>query len=58
VVVGAEDQAVVDRIVQGDKIQSISIEGDITALMENTTKRVQEWNRILDKRFPDLATAE
>lgn len=58
VVVGAEDQAVVDRIVQGDKIQSISIAGDITALMAKTAERVQEWNQILDKRFPDLAPAE
>jgi peptidyl-prolyl cis-trans isomerase B (cyclophilin B) len=55
IVVGPDDQAVVDSIVKGDKIQSISIEGNIVSLMEKTADRVQEWNRILDKRFPELA---
>ncbi|MFH2065854.1 MAG: peptidylprolyl isomerase [Pseudomonadota bacterium] len=58
VVVSPDDQAVVDSIVRGDKIQSVSIEGNIVSLMEKTADRVQEWNRILDKRFPELAPAK
>jgi peptidyl-prolyl cis-trans isomerase B (cyclophilin B) len=51
-VLGKDDQAVVDRIVQGDKIRNITIEGDIVSLMEKTADRIKEWNRVLDRRFP------
>lgn len=45
---GAEDQAVVDSIAQGDVIESVVIEGDVDALFESVAERLQEWNRALD----------
>jgi peptidyl-prolyl cis-trans isomerase B (cyclophilin B) len=56
-VLGEEDQAVVDRISRGDRIKNIRIEGDATALLEKTTDRIEEWNRILDKKFPGLSAS-
>ena len=53
-VLGDEDQAIVDQIVQGDKIKNITIEGDVADLFEKTAHRIEEWNRILDRKFPDL----
>jgi peptidyl-prolyl cis-trans isomerase B (cyclophilin B) len=55
-VMGKDDQAVVDSIVQGDKIRNITVEGDIASLLEKTADRIQEWNRFLDKRFPNPAS--
>lgn len=49
-VVGAEDQAVVNAIRQGDNIQSVTIEGDASALLEAQKARVAEWNQALAKR--------
>ncbi len=49
-VVGAEDQAVVNAIRQGDSIQSVTIEGDAAALLEAQKARVAEWNQALAKR--------
>ena len=49
-VVGAEDQAVVNAIRQGDSIQSVTIEGDASALLEAQKARVAEWNQALAKR--------
>lgn len=57
-VVDNEDMAVVNSIVQSDDIINITIEGDISALMEKTRDRVDEWNKILDKVFPELPKAE
>lgn len=48
-VLGEEDQTVVNSIVKGDKINKISITGDISELMEKTRARVDEWNKILDR---------
>lgn len=53
-VVGSEDQEVVNSIAQGDKINSVTIEGDSSALMTKIQSRVDEWNRQLDQRFPNL----
>jgi len=53
-VVGPEDQQVVNKIAQGDKIISISIEGDTAPLMEKIQSRVSDWNKTLDKNFPNL----
>jgi peptidyl-prolyl cis-trans isomerase B (cyclophilin B) len=55
-VLGKDDQAVVDSIVQGDKIRNITVEGDIASLLEKTADRIQEWNRVLDRKFPNLAS--
>ena len=49
-----EGQNVVDAIKQGDAIKSIVIEGDIPAQVKAMQNRVDEWNKILDKKFPDL----
>ena len=53
-----EGQNVVDAIKQGDAIKSIVIEGDIPAQVKAMQNRVDEWNKILDKKFPDLKKAE
>jgi peptidyl-prolyl cis-trans isomerase B (cyclophilin B) len=47
-VVGAEDQAVVDAIRGGDKIESVTIGGDTDAVLAAQTERVAEWNKVLD----------
>jgi len=49
-VLGAEDQAVVDAIRQGDSIDKVTVEGDVDALLAAQAKRVDEWNAVLDKR--------
>ena len=46
-VVDETDQAVVNSIAQGDAINNITIEGDASALLEQTKARVDEWNGIL-----------
>jgi peptidyl-prolyl cis-trans isomerase B (cyclophilin B) len=45
-------QNVVDSIVQGDKIVSIAIKGDVKALMENpkVAPKVAAWNQVLTKK--------
>ena len=47
-VVGEEDQQVVNNIRQGDKINSISLEGDPAGLLEKSSDRVDAWNKVLD----------
>lgn len=49
---GKEDMAVVNSIVQGDKIVSVRIDGDIKPLLEKTKDKVSAWNKILDVKFP------
>lgn len=41
-------QDVVDSIAQGDRIQSVAIDGDADALLESQSDRVTDWNRALD----------
>lgn len=53
-VVSTDDQKVVDSIEQGDKINTITISGNISGLMEQTKDKVDSWNKTLDKNFPDL----
>ncbi|MDO8953381.1 MAG: peptidylprolyl isomerase [Gammaproteobacteria bacterium] len=48
-VVSASDLDVVNSIKQGDVIQSITIEGDDSALMLKMADRIKEWNSVLDK---------
>ena len=43
-VAGADDQDVVNAIVQGDSIGSISIDGDTEALLAGQADRIAEWN--------------
>ena len=42
-----KDQQIVDSIDQGDKILSITINGDTEQLLKQHANRVQEWNNIL-----------
>jgi len=49
-VAGDEDQAVVDAIVQGDTITSITLEGDVDAELAAQAEQVAQWNAVLDKR--------
>ena len=43
------DQNVVNSIVQGDTINSITIDGDITTLMETYKDRIETWNAQLEQ---------
>lgn len=47
-VVGADDQKVVDAIRQGDRIEKVTLEGDVDALLEAQSERVAAWNRTLE----------
>jgi peptidyl-prolyl cis-trans isomerase B (cyclophilin B) len=53
-VVSDADQKVVNQIAQGDKIISVTIEGDISELMENVSLMIEKWDAILDENFPKL----
>ena len=46
-VVGPQDQDVVNAIVQGDKINKVTISGDSDALLEAQKARVEDWNKHL-----------
>jgi peptidyl-prolyl cis-trans isomerase B (cyclophilin B) len=46
-VVGDEDQDVVNSIAQGDTINGISLEGDVDALLEQLSDRIEGWNKQL-----------
>ena len=48
-VVDVKDQKVVDSIVAGDKIISITIEGDYSALAEQYKDQLDQWNKTLEK---------
>lgn len=49
-IVGAADQTVVDAVRQGDKINSITIEGDYSALFDKVRAQLDQWNAVLDQR--------
>ena len=44
---GASDQAVVDAVRGGDRIESVRIEGEAEALLAAQAGRVAEWNKVL-----------
>jgi peptidyl-prolyl cis-trans isomerase B (cyclophilin B) len=46
------DQDVVNSIGQGDKIVSVTIDGDASSLLDGIKNRVDEWNSVLDRRYP------
>lgn len=52
-VVSEKDQEVVNSIVQVDKIDSVSIEGEYEELLKNVNE-VGFWNETLNERFPNL----
>jgi peptidyl-prolyl cis-trans isomerase B (cyclophilin B) len=45
-------QDVVDAIQQGDKISKVTIVGDSAAALQGGGDSVNQWNAILDKRYP------
>ncbi len=53
-VVSDADQKVVNQIAQGDKIVSVTIEGDFTELMDKMKPIIEKWNAVLDENFPKL----
>ena len=57
-VVDEADQQVVNDIRQGDVMSKVTIEGDVSALMEKTKDAVDQWNAALDAGFPNLSPAE
>lgn len=54
-VVGDADQKIVNAIVQSDKIKSVTIEGDVSELMQSIKTMIDKWNTTLDTNFPELA---
>lgn len=54
VVVSSADQDVVNAITQGDNIESVTIKGDSKAVLSKSQSRLDDWNKILDKKFPHL----
>jgi len=53
-IVSADDQQVVDSVEMGDKIISISIDGDYQALLDQHGDRIEAWNKEIDSNFPNL----
>ncbi len=51
-----EDQEIVHSIAQGDKIESITIEGDFKTLLQEVDE-VKLWNEALDEEFQHLNPA-
>jgi peptidyl-prolyl cis-trans isomerase B (cyclophilin B) len=49
-VVGPEDQKVVDAVRGGDRIESVTIEGDYAPLFAKMKARLEQWNTVLDGR--------
>lgn len=45
-------QDVVDAIRQGDTIIEASLEGDASALLKTHAARIQEWDSVLDAKYP------
>lgn len=45
------------KIQRGDRINSITINGDVTALLQRRASQLAEWNRVLDEGFPALRPA-
>lgn len=46
-VLGEEDQSVVNQIRQGDKISSITLEGDTDKLQEEYSEKINYWNTVM-----------
>jgi peptidyl-prolyl cis-trans isomerase B (cyclophilin B) len=46
-VVAQADQDIVNQIVQGDAMESVTIEGDVSALLDAHKSRIDDWNKAL-----------
>ena len=49
-VIDESDMAVVNSIKMKDRIETITIEGDTTALFADCADKLKEWNTVLDKK--------
>jgi len=49
-VAGSEDQDVVNSIQQSDRIESITVHGDLTGLFAGKKSHLDEWNKVLDNK--------
>jgi peptidyl-prolyl cis-trans isomerase B (cyclophilin B) len=49
-VVDEKDQTVVNSIVKGDKITSITIDGDYSILADQNKDTLNKWNEVLEKQ--------
>lgn len=47
-----EGQDVVNAIRQGDKINAATIQGDPSEVLTKEHSHIEEWNAVLDKRYP------
>ncbi|MBN2079100.1 MAG: peptidylprolyl isomerase [Spirochaetes bacterium] len=47
--IDADDMKIVNAIRQGDRIDSIVIEGDVTGLHDSLAERIEEWNKAIKK---------
>ena len=47
-----QGQDIVDKIAQGDKIVKATIHGDTTALFAKEKANIDQWNSVLEKKFP------
>ena len=50
-------QDIIYKIQRRDVINSITIEGDPSDLLERRAEDITSWNTILDSNFPDLKAA-
>ena len=57
-VLGEADQTVVDAIEQGDRIETVTIDGDWQPVLTAQETRLGQWNPVLDERFPGLRPPE
>lgn len=46
------DQDVVDSIRQGDRIDRITLSGDVAAVLSAVADQVAQWNKVLERNFP------
>ncbi|MCP3901251.1 MAG: peptidylprolyl isomerase [Desulfobacteraceae bacterium] len=49
-----EDQKVVNAISQGDTIEKVTIKGDSDELLKQVKSELDEFNKIIDNKFPKL----
>src|SRR5260221_1985990 len=42
---------IANQIAQGDKISSVTVLDPVEPLFQNQKERLQEWNKILDRKF-------
>jgi peptidyl-prolyl cis-trans isomerase B (cyclophilin B) len=50
----AADQAVVDAVEPGDRIKTITVDGDVETLLERQAERIATWDATLAREFPEL----